>query len=130
MSSPRFLPFAGRLLIGVPFIVSGFGKLTNYSGTVGYIASVGLPLPAVGWLIAVLVEVVCAALLILGYRTRLVGLAMAVFTLAAAAFFHNNLGDQGQMINFMKNIMIAGGLLQIVYFGAGAFSVDAARGRA
>ncbi len=46
---------------------------------------------------------------------------------ATAIFFHRNFADQNQMIHFLKNVMIAGGLLQIVYFGAGPMSIDAAR---
>ncbi|SAI19984.1 Inner membrane protein yphA [Bordetella ansorpii] len=129
-ASQRFLPLAGRLLIGVPFLITGFSKLGNYSGTVGYIASAGLPLPAVGWAVAVLIEVVFAALLILGWRVRPVALVMALFTLATAVFFHNDLGNQGQFINFIKNLMITGGLLQIVAFGGGALSLDGRSGRA
>jgi len=126
-ASTRFLPLVARLLIGIPFVFSGVGKIANYAGTVGYIASVGLPAAPLGWLIAVLVEVGLGALLILGWRTRPVAIVMALFTIATAVFFHNNLGDQGQLINFMKNVMIAGGLLQIASFGAGELSLDGRR---
>jgi len=63
-------------------------------------------------------------LLILGYRVRPVALALAVFSLATAASFHGNFADQNQMIHFLKNVMMAGGLLQIVAFGAGAISIE------
>lgn len=129
-ASQRFLPLIGRLLIGTPFLIEGVLKLGDYAGTVGYIASVGLPLPSVGWAIAVVIEIVFASLLILGWRVRQVSVVMALFTLATALVFHNNLGDQGQFINFIKNIMITGGLLQIIAFGGGALSLDARRGRA
>jgi putative oxidoreductase len=54
---------------------------------------------------------------------------MAVFCVVTAMFFHHNFADQNQMIHFLKNVMMAGGLLQITYFGAGAFSLDARLGR-
>ena len=126
-NSNRYLPLLGRVMIGAPFILSGLGKLMAHDATVGYIGSVGLPLPQVAWLIALLVEIGGGALLISGFRARLVALIMAVFALATAIFFHRNFADQNQMIHFLKNVMLAGGLLQIVYFGAGPLSVDASR---
>jgi putative oxidoreductase len=124
MSTTRYLPFAGRLLIGLPFAMSGFGKLTAYGATVGMITAVGLPLPPLAFAVAVAVELGGGLLLIAGYQTRLVAAAIAIFTLAAAFSFHSNFADQNQMIHFLKNVMITGGLLQIVAFGAGALSLD------
>jgi putative oxidoreductase len=112
-------------MIGLPFAMSGFGKLATYGATTAYIASAGLPVPPVAWVIAVLLELGGGLLLIAGYQARSVALALAVFSLAAAASFHNNFADQNQMIHFLKNVMMAGGLLQIFAFGAGAFSLDA-----
>jgi putative oxidoreductase len=73
------------------------------------------------------VEMGGGALLVVGYRARPVALIVALFALATAIFFHRNFADQNQMIHFLKNVMIAGGLLQIVYFGAGPMSIDATR---
>ena len=128
MEGTRFLPALGRALIGLPFLMSGFGKLTAYGATTAYIASVGLPLPPVGWVIAVIFEIGGGLLLLLGFRSRHVALAMAAFTLATAVFFHTNFADKNQLIHFLKNIMITGGLLQIAHFGAGAYSLDARKG--
>jgi putative oxidoreductase len=126
-NSNRYLPLLGRVMIGAPFILSGLSKLMAHDATVGYIGSVGLPLPQLAWLVALLVEIGGGALLISGFRARSVALVMAVFALATAFFFHRNFADQNQMIHFLKNVMLAGGLLQIVYFGAGPLSVDASR---
>jgi len=126
----RYIPLTGRILISVPFIMSGLSKLTAHQSIVAYINSVGLPLPQLGWIIAVVVELGGGALLLLGYRARLVALVMAIFALATAFFFHSNFAEQNQMINFLKNVMLAGGLLQIVYFGAGPLSFDARSGNA
>jgi len=123
--SNRYLPLLGRILIGAPFILSGLGKLAAYTATVGFIGSVGLPLPQLGWVIAITVELGGGTLLLLGYRARFIASVLAAFALATAIFFHHNFADQNQMIHFLKNIMILGGLLQIVYFGAGPLSVDA-----
>lgn len=124
-----YLPLLGRALIGAPFILSGLGKLTAHDATVAYISSVGLPLPQLAWLIAIVVEMGGGVLLLIGYRARLVATVMALFALATAISFHRNFADQNQMIHFLKNIMLAGGLLQIAYFGAGPVSIDASRSR-
>jgi putative oxidoreductase len=131
MEATRFLPLLGRILIGLVFLVSGLGKLASFGPTTAYISSVGLPLPLpqLGWAIAVVLEVGGGLLLILGFRVREVAIALAVFTLAAAIFFHNNFADRNQMIHFLKNLVIIGGFLQIAYFGAGSYSLDARRSR-
>ena len=127
MEITRFLPLLGRVLIGLPFLMSGLGKLAAFGPTTAYISSVGLPLAPLGWAIAVALEVGGGVLLILGFRVREVAACLAVFTLAAGDFFHNNFADQNQMIHFLKNLVIIGGLLQIAHFGAGRYSLDARR---
>ena len=128
-------PLIGRVLIAIFFIPSGLGKITGFSGTVGYIASAGLPAPALGAVIAIIVEVVVAAALLVGWQARWAELIMAVFTIVAALFFHQFWAapaDQQVMqnIHFFKNMAIAGGLLFVFAFGAGAYSLDARSGRA
>ena len=124
MNTTRYLPFAGRLLIGLPFAMSGLGKLGTYGATTAMIGAAGLPLPVLAFAVAVGVELGGGLLLIAGFRTRVVALALVLFSLATAVSFHGNFADQNQMIHFLKNIMISGGLLQIVAFGAGALSID------
>lgn len=115
---------AGRVLIASLFLLSGISKLGAPAATIGYIAAAGLPLPTLAYAAAVFVEVGLAAALLLGYQTRLVAAAMAVFTLATAFGFHSNFADQNQFIHFFKNVAISGGLLQVLAFGAGTLSVD------
>jgi putative oxidoreductase len=86
-------------------------------------------LAPLGWAIAVAFEVGGGLLLILGFRVREAASGLAVFTLAAAFFFHHDFADRNQMIHFLKNIMIIGGLLQIAHFGAGRYSLNARRSR-
>ncbi|RVM71020.1 DoxX family protein, partial [Sinorhizobium meliloti] len=107
------LALIGRLLLAAMFILSGFGKLGDPSGTIGYIASAGLPLPPVAYAVALAVEIGAGILLVLGYRARWVALILAAFTLASAIGFHTDFADQNQMIHFMKNLAITGGFLQI-----------------
>ena len=123
----NYIPLLGRVLIGVPFMFSGVGKLASHDATVAYISSVGLPLAQLGWVIAIVVEIGFGALLLIGYRGRLAAAILGLFSLSTAVFFHRNFADQNQMIHFLKDIMLAGGLLQLVYFGTGPISVDASR---
>jgi len=124
VNATRYLPFVGRLLIGLPFAMSGFSKLAAYGPTVANISAVGLPVPPLAFAVAVVVELGGGLLLIAGYRARLIAVALALFSLMTAAWFHSNFADQNQMIHFLKNVMLAGGLLQIAAFGAGAISID------
>ena len=126
----RYGPLIGRLLIAAIFVKSGLGKITGFEGTVGYIASKGLPLPQVAAIMAIIVELGGGILLIIGWKTRWAAAAMMLFTIVAAVIFHNFWGvpeaqAQNQMIHFMKNISMAGGLLYVVVFGSGALAVDA-----
>lgn len=118
----------GRVLLAVLFLLAGFGKLTNPEGTIGYISSAGLPLPQVGYAIALAAEIGGGLLILVGYQTRLVAPLMAIFTIATAVFFHNNFGDQTQMTMFLKNLAIAGGFFVLGAHGAGALSIDNRRG--
>jgi putative oxidoreductase len=124
MDATRYLPFVGRLLIGLPFAMSGLGKLAAYGPTTAAISAVGLPLPPLAYVVAVAVELGGGLLLVAGFRARPVAIALALFSLATAVSFHSNFADQNQMINFLKYVMLAGGLLQIAAFGAGALSID------
>lgn len=125
-----FLPAFGRLLIAILFLLSGIGKIAAPAATIGYIGSAHLPFPEVAYGVALAIELAGGLFLLVGYRVRLVAAVLAVFTLAAGLGFHSNFADQNQMIHFMKNIAIIGGLLQVVAFGAGGFSLDARGGRA
>src|ERR1700730_11067788 len=124
MDAIRYLPFIGRLLIGLPFAMSGLSKLAAYGPTTEKIAAVGLPFPPLAFAVAVAVELGGGLLLILGYRVRPVALALAAFSLVTAVSFHGHFADQTEMIHFLKNVMMAGGLLQIAAFGAGAISIE------
>ena len=109
--------------------MSGAGKLAAPAATLATIEAAGLPLPSFAYAAATLVEVVGGLLLIAGYRTRLVALILAAFAVATAVTFHTALGDQNQMFHFLKNLAMAGGLLQVAAFGAGPFSLDSRQGR-
>ncbi|QCK85875.1 DoxX family protein [Phreatobacter aquaticus] len=113
---------AARVLLAIIFILGGYNKIVGYSGTAAYMASAGVPgilLPLV-----IITELVGGICILIGYQTRLVALLMAGFTLLTAIFFHGQLGVPAQMTQFLKNLAIAGGFLQIFATGPGIWSVD------
>ncbi|WP_322998913.1 DoxX family protein [Castellaniella sp.] len=120
----------GRILIAILFWVGVSGKIAQPAGTIGYIGSAGIPLPTLAYAATVFVELVLPILLVLGYRTRLSALILAIFSVVAALFFHAQFGDMNQSTHFFKNLAIAGGLLQLTAFGAGALSLDARSSKA
>ena len=126
------LALVGRLLLALLFLPAGIMKIGGFAGTAGYIGSKGLPLPELGAMIAIIVEVGAGLALIAGFKTRMAALALAVFTLVATFVFHNFWGvpaDQAMMqqLMFYKNIAVVGGLLVLAAHGAGAWSLDARR---
>jgi len=114
----------GRILISALFLISGLGKIAGYAGTQAYMASMGVPGALLPLVIAL--EVLGAAAIIVGYRTRLVAAGLAVFSVASGVLFHGS-GDQMQQVMLMKNFAIAGGFLFLVARGAGDWSLDARR---
>lgn len=126
------LALAARILMAMLFLIAGYGKIAGFAGTAGYIASKGLPLPQLGVVIAIVVELGGALALIAGFQTRAVALVMAVFTVLTGVFFHNFWAMPAEQVGinqimFLKNLSIAGGLLMMSAFGAGALSLDAKR---
>jgi putative oxidoreductase len=121
----RTFNLAGRVLLAHIFVLSGWSKIAGYAGTQAYMASVGLPGTLLPLVIAL--ELLGGLGLIVGFKTRWTALALAAFSVLAALIFHNNFADQMQLISFMKNLAIAGGLLVLAQAGAAAPSVDAAK---
>lgn len=128
----KLFSFLARVLMATLFLPAGLSKIGGFDGTVGYIASVGLPLASLGAVVAILVEVLAPLALLVGWRTRWAALVLAVFTLVATVFFHNFWAMPAeqqfmQQLMFMKNLGVVGGLLALAAFGAGAWSLDARR---
>lgn len=129
-SSAKPLALIARILLAAIFVSAGLSKLGGFEDTVGYIASKGLPAPALIAVLTIAVEVLGGIAVVIGFKARIAGLLLAVFTLLAAFIFHNYWAapaDQAyiQNIMFMKNLSMAGGLLLLTVFGAGGLSLDA-----
>lgn len=119
----------GRILLAALFVPAGFGKLMGFAGTVGYIASVGLPVPQVAAVVAILVELGLGLALLVGFKTRWAAIGIALFTLVATFSFHNYwaMAADKAFVNqlmFFKNIAVVGGLLVVWAFGPGRLSID------
>ena len=118
----KFLTPVARLFMGHIFLLAGINKISQYAGTQGYMDSMGVPgalLPLV-----IVLEIVGGLAIILGWQVKWTSLALAGFTIVSALIFHSNLADQMQMIMFMKNWAISGGLLLLAVHGGGHFSVE------
>ncbi len=131
-SYKAYVSLSGRILLALMFLVSGYGKLMNLEGTAGFIASGGLPAPALLAVVVGLLELLGALALIAGYRVRIAGLLLALFTIAASVVFHDywSAPSAQQFVTqllFMKNMSVAGGMLLVSALGAGPFSLDARR---
>jgi putative oxidoreductase len=119
----------GRILLALMFVISGYGKLTGFDGTAGYIGSKGLPMPQVLAAVAVLIELGAGLAIIIGWKTRWAALAFIVFLIVISPIFHNFWAApaeqmMAQQINFMKNLTILGGMLVLFAFGPGRYSLD------
>ena len=118
----QILELIGRIFISLIFLIAGVGKIFNYEGTIGYMESFGIP----GYLLipAIIIEILFPLLVIIGYKTKLAAIILALFTISLAIIFHTDFSNQMQLMSFLKNFAIAGGFLIIFARGAGKYSVD------
>lgn len=131
-SLQNLLSLIGRALLALLFLPAGFAKVTGFAGTVGYIASKGVPFPALAAAAAIGVELGLGTLLLLGWQTRWAALGIAFFTLVISFIFHNFWAVPPEQVvqqqqSFFKNMAIVGGLLGIVAWGGGGWSFDGSR---
>ena len=123
----QFLPLAallGRVLLALVFLHSGYGKLMSPDGSIAYIAKAGLPLPTLAYVAALCVELLVAAAFVLGFQTRWSAWLLFAFTLMTALVFHHNFAEKMQLLQFMKNLAIAGGFLQCAVSAIPAWTLD------
>ena len=119
----------GRIFLAAIFILSGLAKFLDYDTSLSHLAGKGVPWAGGLLIIAALVEVGGGLAVATGTVTRLGALALVAFLVPTTLIFHDFWAlagpeKTGQMAHFMKNVAIAGGLLQLVAYGGGRFSVD------
>ncbi len=118
------VPLASRILLALLFLISGYNKLTNVTGTAGYLGKVGVPMAEVTVWGVIAVELLGGLLIVLGWQTRIVAWIMAAFTLGTALFGHKFWIDPAQLTQFLKNLAIMGGFLMLAAYGPGRASID------
>ena len=118
----QILELIGRIFISLIFLFGGVGKIFNQEATIGYMESFGVP----GYLLvpAIIIEILFPLLVIIGYKTKLAAIILALFTISLAIIFHTDFSNQMQLMSFLKNFAIAGGFLIIFVRGAGKYSID------
>lgn len=119
----KYYLLAGRVLMAALFLIIGWGKITNFSGTVAFVAAGGFPMPTVFAVLAIIFEVGGALMVLTGYHARMGAKALIIFTAIATGAYHNAFSDPTQQLMMLKNLSIIGGLLYIAAFGAGACSL-------
>ena len=126
-NNPRMASAAVLLGCADQCRLSRFGHRKSWLRAGSWITSPRLdfPLAPLGLAIGIAVELFAAPTLLLVYRTRLVAAVLVAYCVATAMFFHRHVADLDQQMNFLKNFAIAGGLLQIIAYGAGSFSLNA-----
>jgi len=112
----------GRIFLSVLFLIEGIGKLFTQEQVITYMEDYGVP--GILFIPAVIVEILFPLLLIVGYKTKLAALVMALFTLTVTIIFHTDFGDGMQLISFLKNLAITGGFMIVIAYGSNKFSLD------
>ena len=119
----NFLDIIGRILISSLFLLSGYNKIFNYSGTVAWMEGFGIP----GFILAptIILEIILPVFIMIGYKTQLAASLLSIFCIATAIIFHLDFGDQMQTIQLFKNLGLAGGFLFIAINGPKEWAVEA-----
>jgi putative oxidoreductase len=119
----NFLDLVGRIFISSIFLLSGYNKIFNYSGTISWMEGFGVS----GFLLvpAIIAEIILPVLIIIGYKTQLAAVLLAIFCIATGVIFHLDFGDQMQTIQLLKNFGLAGGFLLIAINGPKDWAVEA-----
>jgi putative oxidoreductase len=120
-----YIPLVARFFIAAIFLMSGAGKIADPAGTQQYMAAYGMPLTGLFLLGAIVFEVAGGISVLTGFKARWGAVALIVFLIPTTLIFHTAFAERLQVIMFMKNLAIMGGLLMIAYFGAGPVSLDA-----
>lgn len=119
-----YVPVLARLFLGLIFLMSGINKITGFGGTEEYVASHGIPLPAVFLAGAIAIEIIGGLSVILGLWARVGAAALVLFLIPTTLIFHTDFGQQTQMVMFLKNLSIMGGLLLVMAYGSGTYRIQ------
>jgi putative oxidoreductase len=119
-----YLPPLARVLMSSLFIWEGIVQLRNPGGTASYFASAHIPFPDAAIWVSVAIHLFGGLGILVGFKTRWAAAVLVLLCLGTAFGVHLPLGDTANMVNFYKNLVMAGGFLYVMSFGAGAISID------
>ena len=120
----KYIPLAARICLCIIFINSGIGKIFGFAGTAEMMANQGLPIVNILLIFTIAFQLLGGLSLLLGYKVKIGSTLLILFLIPATLVFHNPIADPGEMNSFLKNIGLIGGLLMVIYAGAGALSID------
>ena len=118
----QIVELLGRIFLSLLFLIEGIGKISIQEDVIMYMENYGVP--GILFVPAVILEILFPLLLIVGYKTKLAALVMALFTLSVAIIFHADFSEKMQMIFFLKDLAIAGGFMIIFAYGPNKISLD------
>lgn len=120
----KYLPLAARLCLCLIFLKAGISHIGDFNSTVEMMTNKGLPLANILLLVTVIFQLLGGLSLLLGYKVKIGSTLLIIFLIPATLVFHNPLADSGEINSFLKNIGLIGGLLMVIYSGAGTLSLD------
>ena len=120
----KYLPLAARICLSLIFLKAGISHILGYSNTVSMMGEMGLPIPSILLIFTIIFQILGGLSLLFGYKVKLGSILLILFLIPATLVFHNPIGDASQINDFLKNIGLIGGLLMVIYTGAGALSLD------
>ena len=119
----------GRVLMSAIFIWTGYVKLMSPAATQAYFTQVGVAVPQLAWIVAVVVELLGGLAILLGVQTRMAAAVLGLWCIVTAITAHSNFADADMQIHFMKNVAMAGGFAVLAGFGSGGYTLGAVLGR-
>lgn len=125
----KYLPLAARICLCLIFFKAGISHIIGFSNTAQMMGNNGLPIPHILLFFTVIFQLLGAIYLLLGYQVKIGSILLIIFLIPATLVFHNPLVDSAEINSFLKNIGLIGGLLMIIYSGAGAVSLDSRLGK-
>ncbi len=120
----KYIPLAARICLCIIFINSGIGKIFGFASTAEMMANQGLPIANVLLIFTIAFQLFGGFSLLLGYKVKIGSILLILFLIPATVVFHNPIANPDEINSFLKNIGLIGGLLMVIYAGAGALSID------
>ncbi len=126
----KYIPLAARICLCLIFLKAGISKIFEFTSTAEMMANQGLPIANILLIFTIVFQLLGSLSLLVGYKVNIGSILLILFLIPATLVFHNPLTDPSQLNSFLKNIGLIGGLLMVIYAGAGALSIDASAKKA